>query len=255
MEAPATLRIEYMALAYLLERVWPGNPRKHSQAAIRNSILNHGMRLGLAFDPTTERLVAGHGRLNEIGVMFQEGLEPPLHIHAVNGDWMIPVQVGEGFVDEAAAERFLLADNTTTDDAGYLNKELAAILERQLGLEQVEETGFDRETAEAMVNYAQFKADEAALAEKAAEEEKEKAMWDGKQRGLNPKEKLEIYEKATIKQIVIHLELEPYAWAQEILLKLRQDLSLPTNTLVFIYLLEQHADNPCPAPATESDDS
>lgn len=227
------LNIVYKPLAELVRRQWPGNPRQHSNSVIRASIVNNGFRVPLVWDPGTERVVAGHGRLAELDLLRSQGAAPPLHVHVTPEDWHVPCVVGVPFDSELEAEAFLLADNHSTDAADYLDNLLAAALARQLEADNLNATGFDFETAEALIAYAEVAATP--------------TKWTDSERGLLRDERLEIYKNATIKQIVVYLEGPQYEWALTVLERLRLEYELKTNTEAVIFLLQHHADRPCPS--------
>ena len=105
--------VEYAPLDDLVAD--PRNARRHDRAAIRASLT-----LGLTHPLVVRRdrgrlvLVAGHGRAAVLREMRAEGLAPPRRLRA---DWSVPVVVLD--VSEREARRHVLADNASSDRAGY----------------------------------------------------------------------------------------------------------------------------------------
>ena len=252
----ARLRIEYRPLSELMLQTWPGNPRKHSNDRIRRSILNNGFRVPPTWDPGTKRLTTGHGRLNELNLLWIEGMSPPTHVLlAADGrDWLIPVSIGQAFATELDAEAFVLADNHASDGAGQFEDLLADAMARALKGETLKSTGFDLETAEALVTFRDFaKLDD-------DDDEEDHTKWGDSDRGLLVDERYEVYRNATIKQVVVFFEgTVAYPWAQTVLARVRADNDLESNTEAVIYLLEQYAPDlgQCPrvVPVTPDQDA
>ena len=63
------------------------NPKRHSED-IGASIGRFGYADGVILDERTGRLVAGHGRLDELRRMQAEGEEPPDGIRVNGEDWL-----------------------------------------------------------------------------------------------------------------------------------------------------------------------
>lgn len=91
---------------------WPGNPRRGDVEAIKSSIRENGFVGAIVARPSDGRILAGHHRwraARELG--FAE----------------VPVLWRE--VDDERGQRIVLADNRTSDLAGYDRHALAAFLE------------------------------------------------------------------------------------------------------------------------------
>lgn len=113
----APLKVTYAPLSEIQR--WPRNPKKHKDALIRESIVEHGFVLPLVRDENSGRIVAGHGRLDELEAMKAEGLPPPRRILVRGGEWHVPVLSGVSFPDEATAEDYLLSDNRLVELGGW----------------------------------------------------------------------------------------------------------------------------------------
>lgn len=102
--------IEYMPLE-VLQRA-PRNPKDHDKPAISASLKRFGYVESITLDERTGRLVAGHGRLDELELAASEAEEPPEGI-TVDGDgqWLVPVQRGWSSKDDVEAEAYVVASN------------------------------------------------------------------------------------------------------------------------------------------------
>ncbi|MFH0902121.1 MAG: hypothetical protein V2A73_15935 [Pseudomonadota bacterium] len=120
------IRIEYMPLSQVVRA--PRNPRWHADKDIQASIEAFGYVQPAILDERTGKLVAGHGRLDALLAMKQEGKPPPPGIAVTPDDWKLPVIRGVSFRTQEEAEAFLLADNQTTVLGGWHDDKLAAIL-------------------------------------------------------------------------------------------------------------------------------
>lgn len=61
--------------------------------------------------------------------------------------------------------------------------------------------------------------------------------------GQNSKERLEIFQAATIKQIVLYFSGEEYTVVIERMEKIKEENSINDNTALFLFLLKSHEDN------------
>lgn len=121
-------RIEYMQLSTI--EAAPRNPKKHATADIRGSVDRFGFVETPTIDERTGRLVAGHGRLDDLASRKRAGQEPPdgVRIDAATGDWLVPVTRGWRSRSDAEAEAYLVASNHLTTKGGWDNDELGELL-------------------------------------------------------------------------------------------------------------------------------
>jgi hypothetical protein len=107
------------------------NPKRHDLPAIASSLRRFGFVAPLVLDDRTGRLVAGHGRLEALRVMRDQGQAPPARIVANGNQWLVPVVRGIAFADEREAEGYLLADNRLVELGRWNDGELAKLLAEQ----------------------------------------------------------------------------------------------------------------------------
>lgn len=123
----AELRVEYVPLEELEK--WPRNPKEHDEDGIADSIDRFGFSDPPAVDENTGRIVEGHGRVDALRAMKDDGVEPPERIRVgPDGDWLVPVLRGLRFRDELEAEAYILAHNRLTERGGWDDSKLHAIL-------------------------------------------------------------------------------------------------------------------------------
>jgi hypothetical protein len=105
------------------------NPKQHAYDAIAASIQRFGFVSPLIMNESTNKLLAGHGRLLALRQLHDAGEAPPAKIEvAVGGDWLVPVVSGVSFDSVLSAEAYLVADNRLTDLGGWDNTVLIELL-------------------------------------------------------------------------------------------------------------------------------
>lgn len=122
------LRVEYVPLDKV--QMWPRNPKCHDVQGLADSISRFGFADPVALDERTGRLVEGHGRIDTLRAMREDGEPPPprVEVDAATGEWLIPVVRGLEFPDELEAEAYILAHNRLTERGGWDDDALHAIL-------------------------------------------------------------------------------------------------------------------------------
>lgn len=117
------LTLRYMSLRELKPAA--RNPKEHATPEIRASIRRFGFNEALCINEATGLLVSGHGRLEALGQMRDEGEDPPERIRvARGGDWQVPVLRGVSFETEREAEAYLLAVNQLVIKGGWSDDEV-----------------------------------------------------------------------------------------------------------------------------------
>lgn len=120
-------RIEYVVLGEI--RGAERNPKRHNAAGIEKSIERFGVAELPLLDERTGRLVAGHGRINQLRAMREAGQAPPEGVVADGaGDWLVPVTRGWASRSDADADAYLVGSNRLTEMGGWDNAELHALL-------------------------------------------------------------------------------------------------------------------------------
>lgn len=124
--------IEYMDVDTIAPAL--RNPRKHELDQLRRSFVRWGFTIPILRDERTERLVAGHGRVQLLQIDRAAGAEPPEGVEVQgDGTWRVPVVRGWASADDQEAEAYLIADNRLTEMAGWEEPALLDGLKRLQG--------------------------------------------------------------------------------------------------------------------------
>src|SRR5512139_2566233 len=116
------------------------NPKRHADEAIRNSISHHGFAELPLLDERTGRLVAGHGRYEQLRKMKTLGDTPPDGITTdTDGEWLMPVITGWSSRSDADADAYIIGSNHLTTLGGWDTTELSKVLDelREQGLSEL----------------------------------------------------------------------------------------------------------------------
>jgi len=146
---PPSLWIEWIPISVALGKQARENPKEHDLSSIKDSIERFGYAELGVLDEASGRMVSGHGRLEALAELQDEGAERPDSI-SVNGDgeWLIPFIRGKSFANENEARAFLVASNQLTTKGGWNEAALTRILKEQAdrGIENLKGTGFDQKS-------------------------------------------------------------------------------------------------------------
>lgn len=113
------IRIEYVDLDELHDHRAERNAKRHRVDELDASMRRHGYAAPIMIDEGTQRIVAGHGRLDTLVARRSAGREAPDGVHVRDGKWLVPVVRGIAFKDATEAMSYLLADNQIQMLAGY----------------------------------------------------------------------------------------------------------------------------------------
>lgn len=105
------------------------NPKEHATEEIEASVKRFGFIDPLVLNEATGQLVAGHGRLEVLERMRNDGDAPPLRVKVKGAKWLVPVVRGVEFANEHEAEAYLLASNQLTTKGGWNDDTLRQVLE------------------------------------------------------------------------------------------------------------------------------
>lgn len=97
------------------------NPKVHDTEGIRASIDRHGYVDPIVMDERTQRMVSGHGRLDDLLERQERGLPVPEGIEQAEdgSDWLAPVYRGWHSKDDADAEAYLVGANQLPGAGGW----------------------------------------------------------------------------------------------------------------------------------------
>jgi hypothetical protein len=121
-------RLEYMPLDDLLAARDPHNVKAHDDAGISESIEMFGFTTPPEIDERTGRLVAGHGRVDQLAHWREHGdvAHPPEGIIITDdGDWLIPAVRGWASANDLEARAYMVTNNRLTEAGGWDYQRLA----------------------------------------------------------------------------------------------------------------------------------
>jgi hypothetical protein len=149
--APDGVHLEYRDVDTLA--AWPRNPKGHDLGALHASLDRFGFVTPLVLDDATQRLVAGHGRLEALLQRRATGKPAPARIRVdPEGRWFVPVLTGVAFATEQEAEAFLIADNRLTTLGGWQDEALLATMLGELAqANALQGVGYDGEDVDALL--------------------------------------------------------------------------------------------------------
>jgi hypothetical protein len=128
MSTPSTRAVEYVAL----DDVRPAdrNPKTHDHDTLRASFDRFGFVEPIIRDERTGRLVAGHGRLDELRMArARDAATPPPGISLdADGRWLVPIITGWASRDDVEAQAYIVASNRAVEVGGWDESILADVL-------------------------------------------------------------------------------------------------------------------------------
>ena len=124
-------RIEYVKLSELARA--DRNPKKHDDAGIRASFGQFGYVEPVVIDERTGKLVAGHGRVENLEAAKAAGEDPPEGVIVKGSEWTVPVVRGWSSENDMQADAYLVASNKLTEQGGWDDRALQAMLSEMAG--------------------------------------------------------------------------------------------------------------------------
>jgi len=151
------INIEYQNLDEIIEA--DDNPKDHDLGVIYTSIKRFGFNNPIMMNESTGKLLAGHGRLQTLKMMRDNGEKAPdrIKVEKDTGDetieyWLVPVITGISIENVGEAQAYLLADNRITELGGWkpmdLMESLTDIIESTGSLDG---TGYDLDDVETIL--------------------------------------------------------------------------------------------------------
>lgn len=145
-QATSERRVDYLPLHEIARA--SRNPKRHDVDGIRVSIGRFGVAELPLLDERTGRLVAGHGRLDDLTARHDAGEDPPDGVRlAPDGAWLVPVVRGWSSRSDPEADAYLVASNQLTVNGGWDDAALAELLAElnDVDPDLLELTGFGEE--------------------------------------------------------------------------------------------------------------
>lgn len=105
------------------------NPKAHDGPGIARSVGDFGLAELPLLDERTGRLVAGHGRIEDLrSRKATGGVAPPDLRIDDDGEWLVPVQAGWSSKNDAHARAYVAASNKLSENGGWDKDLLGAYL-------------------------------------------------------------------------------------------------------------------------------
>jgi len=153
MVGASEFKVDYVPIEEVVR--WPRNPKKHDLNVLEQSIRRFGFVQPIVVDQSTKKLVAGHGRLEALVRMKEQGGIPPgrIRVDGRTGGWLVPVLRGVQFSNEREAEAYLVADNRIVELGGWDDSLLVDMLREMQAVEvDLSGTGFSAESIVEMIS-------------------------------------------------------------------------------------------------------
>ena len=135
------------------------NPKDHDLGVLYQSMQRFGFTNPIIMNESTGKLLAGHGRLQTLQMMKDNGEDAPKRIDVVKDieddrieTWYVPVLYGVSIENVSEAQAYLIADNRLTELGGWkpmdLMDSLTEIIE-EIG--NLDGTGYDLDDVETIL--------------------------------------------------------------------------------------------------------
>ena len=135
------------------------NPKDHDLGVLYQSMKRFGFTNPVIMNESTGKLLAGHGRLQTLKMLRDNGEKAPdrIEVEVDTGDknieyWYVPVLYGVSIDNVSEAQAYLIADNRLTEIGGWkpmdLMDSLTEILEETGNLDG---TGYDLDDVETIL--------------------------------------------------------------------------------------------------------
>lgn len=134
-------RVDYLRLSEIIDAEL--NVKTHDASGIGRSITAFGLAELPLIDDRTGRLIAGHGRIDDLRERHRTGQTPPEGVGVDDdGEWLVPVQRGWASTDDAHARAYAAASNKLSENGGWDTDLLPDYLRGLAELDLLDLTGF-----------------------------------------------------------------------------------------------------------------
>ena len=144
------ISVEYINLDDIIEA--DSNPKDHDLGVLYQSMKRFGFTEPIMMNEHTGKLLAGHGRLQALKMIKDNGETAPDRIDVKKDTWYVPVITGISIENVGEAQAYLLADNRITELGGWkpmdLMESLSDIIEETGTLDG---TGYDLDDVETIL--------------------------------------------------------------------------------------------------------
>lgn len=156
----------------------PRNPKGHDATGISRSIGHFGLTELPLIDERTGRLVAGHGRRDQLASWQREGRTPPEGVQVDHdGRWLMPVVRGWRSRSDDDAEAYVIASNQLTIKGGWDERQLAEVLHDLGEAQMLELAGYEAGDLDALEALANAQVESAGKSDEQVLGETDEAGW------------------------------------------------------------------------------
>jgi ParB-like chromosome segregation protein Spo0J len=152
--SPARRAITYLALDEIIPA--DRNPKRHDHETLSASFRRFGFVEPIIRDDRTGKLVAGHGRVDELRMARARAADapPPGVVLDDDGTWRVPVVSGWASANDAEAQAYVIASNRAVELGGWDESILTDALAdlEQLGDQAFAGVGYSLDDALAMMS-------------------------------------------------------------------------------------------------------
>lgn len=128
------------------------NPKKHAHDDISKSIGRFGYVEPVVLDERTNRLVAGHGRIQALRAARKKGEAPPQGVEERDGEWFVPVMRGWASRSDTEAQAYLVASTHLTTKGGWEDGELVEMLQALEAQAALDGTGYNSDDIAGLID-------------------------------------------------------------------------------------------------------
>jgi hypothetical protein len=145
------LWIDYVSLDTL--KRWERNPKDHDLGELGRSLSRFGFVMPILIDERSNKIAAGHGRIDTLLQRREMGESPPARIDVQDGEWMVPVVRGVNFNSDGEMEAYAVADNRLVERGGWDEPALTAVLKDLAEGPGLDGTGYDEDDLDALLAF------------------------------------------------------------------------------------------------------
>ena len=127
------------------------NARLHDLPDLQAKMERFGFLDPIVVDERTGKIVGGHGRMETLQQARAAGLEAPEGIKVTKAGWFVPTMQGWSSKNDLEADAANLALNPSPNDPGFNQELLAEILGGLAKADQLEGTGHNEQSLEALL--------------------------------------------------------------------------------------------------------
>jgi len=195
----------------------PNNPRKGNMRKVKESIKSNGFLSPVVVQKSTNIVIAGNHRVRAARELKLEE---------------IPAYIVD--VDDATAERFLLADNKVSDEASYDEEALAKMLATVAEAGNLAGTAYTKKESQTIIARAEWQSEEDyAMRSEDRDAEKDVDIYKNER----PDERTDILESLARRSMILSIPLKKHEKFTEALKNARKHYNVDSNEELVVEML------------------